>query len=89
MQTTITSQSYNETPLRIRASINNLLNSKSFNKLLPIFIDPKTIKLLKLTREALIYLTLGIHIEERKKSSNQNKPIMPMYLDSWEDEWKR
>lgn len=48
----------------------------------------KTLKLLKLARAALIYLSLGIHIEERKKMSKVDELVMPMILDIWEDEWK-
>ncbi len=48
----------------------------------------KTLKLFKLVRAALIYLSLGIHIEERKKTSKVDGIIAPMPLDIWEDDWK-
>ncbi len=48
----------------------------------------KTLKIMNLTREALIYLSLGIHIEERKKTSKVNGVIAPISLDIWEDDWK-
>lgn len=47
-----------------------------------------SIKLLKLCREALIYLSLGIHIEEMKKEEFKEKPL-PIKSDIYEDEWKR
>ena len=48
----------------------------------------KALKLFKLVRAALIYLSLGIHLEERKKQSKVDGIIAPMPLDIWEDEWK-
>ena len=48
----------------------------------------KTLKLFRLVRAALIYLSLGIHIEERKKTSKVDGIIAPMPLDIWEDDWK-
>lgn len=50
----------------------------------------KVLRLFKLARAALIYLSLGIHIEECKKVSafGENNIIAPMFLDTWEDEWK-
>ena len=48
----------------------------------------KTLKLFKLVRAALIYLSLGIHVEERKKRSKVDGIIAPMPLDIWEDDWK-
>jgi tetratricopeptide (TPR) repeat protein len=51
----------------------------------------KTLKVLKMVREALIYLSLGIHCEEkiRAKKRKANDIIAPMPLGIWEDEWKR
>jgi hypothetical protein len=48
----------------------------------------KTLRLMKLARAALFYLSLGIHIEERKKSSKVDGIIAPMPLDIREDDWK-
>lgn len=48
----------------------------------------KTLKLLKLARAAMIYLSLGVHVEERKKTSKAGGIIAPMPLDIWEDNWK-
>lgn len=51
----------------------------------------KTLKVLKMVREALIYLSLGIHCEEKIRAKNRkaNDIIPPMPLEIWEDEWKR
>lgn len=50
----------------------------------------KTLKLLKMIRAALIYLSLAIHNEERLREKDRGTdafvPEMP--LDVWEDEWK-
>jgi len=50
----------------------------------------KVLKMLRLARVALVYLSLGIHIEERKKTAerDQKKIVAPMPLDKWEDKWK-
>jgi hypothetical protein len=51
--------------------------------------EAKTLRLLKMARAALIYLSLAIHGEERcKATARGEKPILPMLLDRWEDEWK-
>lgn len=50
----------------------------------------KTLRLLKLTRAALIYLSLGMHREEdRRRAANKDAYRAPMHLDEWKDEWKR
>jgi len=52
-------------------------------------IDYST-KLLKLCREALIYLSLGVHIEEMKKEERSKKKSVPsIKSDIYEDDWKR
>lgn len=49
----------------------------------------KTLRLVKLARAALIYLSLGIHIEEKKKHANSGSKIIgQMPLTAWEDNWK-
>ena len=48
----------------------------------------KTLKLLKLTRAALIYLSLGISVEEISKKSKAPKERIQMNLAVWEDDWK-
>lgn len=46
----------------------------------------KTMRLLKLTRAAMIYLSLAVHQEEKlKKSSGIN---VPMFMDNFDDGWK-
>ena len=48
----------------------------------------KILKILKLARAALIYLSLGIQIEEYKKNSKDNGRIGWIPLDIWEDDFK-
>lgn len=53
--------------------------------------EEKTLRLLKLVRAALIYLSLSIHSEEQKKKDKMSSGSIapPMFLDIWEDDWKR
>jgi hypothetical protein len=48
-------------------------------------------RLIALVRAAIIYLSLGIHQEERTRA--QKRPpdaiVPPMVLDVWDDEWKQ
>ena len=50
----------------------------------------KTLKLIKITRNALIYLSLSIHHEEamKLKELGENTITVPVNLDTWEDDWK-
>jgi len=50
----------------------------------------KTLKLLKLVRATLIYLSLGIHREEyiRNKNRGEDQIVAPMFIDKIEDDWK-
>ncbi len=50
----------------------------------------KTLRLLKLARAALIYLSLAIHGEERERAKlrDPNMIVPPMFLDTWDDDWK-
>jgi tetratricopeptide (TPR) repeat protein len=49
----------------------------------------KTLRLMKLARAALIYLSLGVHIEEKKRHTNGESQIIgQMPLTAWEDSWK-
>ena len=52
--------------------------------------ERKTLRLLQSTRNAIIYLSLAIHIEEleRQKKSDANRFILPVPYKKWEDEWK-
>lgn len=51
----------------------------------------KTIRQLKLARSAIIYLSLAIHLEEKRRSESRDpdKISAQMFLDGWDDEWKR
>lgn len=51
----------------------------------------KTLRLLQLARATLIYLVHAVYLEERRKEAErgENGLIMPMYLDEYEDDWKR
>jgi tetratricopeptide (TPR) repeat protein len=49
-----------------------------------------SLRLLKLCREALIYLSLGVHIEEiKKEAKSKGKMIPSIKSDIYEDDWKR
>jgi len=45
---------------------------------------------MKMARAALIYLSLSIHAEEKKREQARPKIglILPMPMEPWEDEWK-
>jgi tetratricopeptide (TPR) repeat protein len=51
----------------------------------------KTLRQLKLARAAIIYLSLAVHAEERRRNEEHGKDklSMPMILDTWDDNWKR
>jgi len=52
--------------------------------------EEMTLRLAELARAAIIYLSLGIHREERLRAAESGaKAAPPMYLDNWEDDWKR
>jgi len=53
--------------------------------------EAKALRILKLARAGLVYLSLGVHWEEQRRqaASSTDKIIVPMFLDVWEDEWKR
>jgi hypothetical protein len=52
--------------------------------------EAKTLRLLKMVRAALIYLSLAIYCEERQRAKRRDKNcIVPgMPLDIWKDAWK-
>jgi hypothetical protein len=53
-------------------------------------LSAKTLRILKLSRAALIYLSLGMHREERKRQANNaGLRMAPMQLGGFDDEWKR
>jgi hypothetical protein len=52
----------------------------------------KTLRLLRLARAALIYLSLSVHAEERlrnEQNTKQDAVVIPMPLGQWDDDWKR
>lgn len=53
--------------------------------------ENKALRLLKMTRASLIYLSLAIHAEERVRNQTRSKDgsILRMPLDIYEDDWKR
>lgn len=53
--------------------------------------EAMTLRLLRLVRSAIIYLSLGVHQEERARRRKRPAGAItpPMFLDAWEDEWKR
>lgn len=48
----------------------------------------RTLRVLRLARAALIYLSLGMHHEELQRPRSKNGLVAPMVLGLWEDEWK-
>lgn len=48
----------------------------------------RTLRVLRLARAALIYLSLGMHHEELQRPPSKNGFVAPMILGLWEDEWK-
>jgi hypothetical protein len=50
----------------------------------------KALRLLTMARGALMYLSLAIHTEERKREQTRPKKglAFPIPVDTWEDEWK-
>lgn len=53
--------------------------------------EAKTLRLLKLARAALIYLSIAVHCEEtlRAQGADSDRPVIPVPLDPWRDEWKQ
>jgi tetratricopeptide (TPR) repeat protein len=50
----------------------------------------KALRQLKLARATIMYLSLAVHAEERKRShENPDSKLFPMHLDKWNDDWKR
>lgn len=67
--------------LSLKDSLAYSLYRKDFEK--------KTLKLIKLGRAALIYLSLAVHREEQiRAQEKENGKIMPVHLNKFEDEWK-
>lgn len=49
----------------------------------------KTMRMMKLARAVLIYLSLAIHAEERRREGARDGIAMPMILQPWDDQFKR
>lgn len=50
----------------------------------------KALRLLKITRAAMIYLPLAVHAEERvRRKGSKPQIIAEMRIDTWSDDWKR
>ncbi len=51
--------------------------------------EEKTLRLMKMARAALIYVSLAIHAEEKNRAKERRPGVVfPMPLDIWEDRWK-
>ncbi len=72
--------------------LSDIINAEVKDVTYPVYFQDftdKTLRLLKLARSALIYLSLGVNIEEKKKhNSYSSKVIGQMPLDIYEDSWK-
>jgi len=52
-------------------------------------LEGKTLRVLKLARAALIYLSLGMHGEEMRRAKERGEgKVLPMYLPTFDDDWK-
>ena len=51
----------------------------------------KTVRQLKIARATIIYLSLGIHAEERRRAQEKEGSALgvPIIVDTWKDSWKR
>ena len=53
-------------------------------------LNTKGLRVFELARAGLIYLSLGMHREERCRAKlKDGTKIMPMALDLWDDTWKK
>lgn len=53
-------------------------------------LETRTLRLLRLARAGLTYLSLGIHAEERRRTKDRGDLLIgSMPLDEWPDDWKR
>ena len=72
--------------------LSNLIETEVKDVTYPVYFQDfadKTLRIMKLARAALIYLSLGVHIEEKKKHSDSDSKIIgQMPLTIWEDSWK-
>jgi hypothetical protein len=53
-------------------------------------LERRSLRLLKLTRSALTYLSLGMHREERRRRAraDPNALVPSVHLHQWDDKWK-
>ena len=52
--------------------------------------EAKTLRVLRHARAGLVYLSLAMHREERRRAQGEDDArTVPMELDVWEDDWKR
>ena len=66
----------------------NLKDSLAFSMYREEF-ELKTLKLIKLARAALIYLSLAVHTEEHKRDQEKEAgKVMPRQLEKYDDNWK-
>jgi tetratricopeptide (TPR) repeat protein len=53
-------------------------------------LSVRTLRVLKLVRAALIYLSLAIHREEQRRENSSGAGfVAPSMLDTWDDDWKQ
>lgn len=53
-------------------------------------LERKTLRLIRLAREALTYLSLAVNIEERARRSKQDcSEVIDIFMDTFNDEWKQ
>ncbi len=66
------------------------LDTLAFSVYRSHFAD-KAMRLLKMTRASLVYLSLAVHAEERNRKRTRPKEglVLPMSLDTYDDDWKR
>lgn len=52
--------------------------------------ERRTLRLLRTAREALIYVSQVVHVEEyrRRTEAGEEKLTMPIHMSTWEDNWK-
>lgn len=52
--------------------------------------ERRTLRLLRIAREALIYVSQVVHVEEnrRRTEATEERLTMPVHMTTWEDRWK-
>ena len=66
-----------------------LLKNVRLNSYFSLLSSLKTLKLIKLARAALIYLSLAVHTEEYKRDQEKEAgKVMPTQLEKYDDDWK-